>query len=109
MDSTKEAPHEARSPISSTAPTEIKYSKDGIKLEPQPSDDPKDPLNWPTSKKAYMLAILCASTFAGVAQGGANVSGVVVQSFTYHVEVPAMINSVSSTMAEGDSSTARRD
>lgn len=47
------------------------------------------------SKKAGILAILCLSAFAGTAQGGANVSGVVVQSFTYHVSPLDMINSVS--------------
>lgn len=96
MGAAEDLSHEAKSPTnSSSGPTEVKYSTDGIKLEPQPTDDPRDPLNWPAFKKAYILAILCLSTFAGVAQGGVNVSGVVVQSFTYHVEVPAMINSVS--------------
>lgn len=84
-----------KSPTSSTSPLDVKRNKHGIKLEPQPSDDPHDPLNWPESKKIRILAVLCLSAFAGVAQGGANVSGIVVQSFTYHVSPLAMVNSVS--------------
>jgi hypothetical protein len=82
-------------PESASTPVHVKRSKDGIKLEPQPSDNPNDPLNWPMSKKITILGIICLSSFAGVAQGGANVSGVVVQSFTYHASVGAMVDSVS--------------
>lgn len=97
MDSEKQMVHSAKSPTSSNSPDDVKRSARGIKLEPQPTDDPNDPLNWPLSKKATILAIICLSSFAGVAQGGANVSGVVVQSFTYHVGTGAMVDSVSFT------------
>lgn len=65
----------SQSPSSDESLHDVKRNSRGIKLEPQPSDDPKDPLNWPMTKKAGILAILCLSAFAGTAQGGANVSG----------------------------------
>lgn len=30
-----------------------------IVLSPQPSEDPNDPLNWPTWKKEIIIAVLC--------------------------------------------------
>lgn len=77
---------------STTAGT--KFDKNGVKLEPQPSDDPQDPLNWPMSKKCINLAILCLGSFAGTAQSGANSAGVVVQAMVYGVPPSDMINTV---------------
>ncbi|KAK5122371.1 hypothetical protein LTR85_003955 [Meristemomyces frigidus] len=38
----------------------IKYSKDGTTiLVPQPSDDPRDPLNWPLWRRDLITGILC--------------------------------------------------
>ena len=37
----------------------MKYSKDGIILVPQPSDDPNDPLNWPLWRRDLITGILC--------------------------------------------------
>ncbi|KAK0641776.1 major facilitator superfamily domain-containing protein [Cercophora newfieldiana] len=45
--------------------TAAKTSKDGIILIPQPSDDPRDPLNWPSSKKATVVATLFLAMFVG--------------------------------------------
>lgn len=85
----------AKTTVSSDATQfEVKRSKHGVKLEPQPSDDPQDPLNWSMRRKITILGVICLSAFAGIAQGGANVSGVVVQSFTYHKSVGAMVDSV---------------
>lgn len=42
-------------------------------LVPQPSDDPKDPLNWSPSKKGLMLAILALAAFGGDFQSGAGI------------------------------------
>ncbi|ESZ92443.1 hypothetical protein SBOR_7160 [Sclerotinia borealis F-4128] len=42
-------------------------NKDKIVLVPHPSDDPRDPLNWPMRKKAPIVAALCLATFAGLA------------------------------------------
>lgn len=38
-------------------------------LLPQPSNDPKDPLNWPSRKKHGVLLALCVASFAGDASG----------------------------------------
>ncbi|KAL6717388.1 hypothetical protein ACLMJK_005303 [Lecanora helva] len=43
-----------------------KTSKSGVVLVPQPSNDPRDPLNWPQSKKLRILATLCLAGFAGI-------------------------------------------
>ncbi|KAJ8612796.1 hypothetical protein MRB53_037267 [Persea americana] len=37
----------------------VKYSKSGIILVPQPSDDPNDPLNWPLWRRDLITGILC--------------------------------------------------
>ncbi|GAA6018452.1 hypothetical protein JCM11491_007003 [Sporobolomyces phaffii] len=42
-------------------------------LVPQPSDDPRDPLNWSSAKKGLMLAILALAAFGGDFQSGAGI------------------------------------
>lgn len=37
---------------------DIALSKDGLKLHPQPTADPLDPLNWSFAKKHTILAIV---------------------------------------------------
>ncbi|KAK0836280.1 hypothetical protein LTR03_013804 [Friedmanniomyces endolithicus] len=37
----------------------VKHGKDGIILVPQPSDDPRDPLNWPLWRRDLITGILC--------------------------------------------------
>lgn len=37
---------------------EIGVSRDGVKLHPQPTADPLDPLNWSSFKKHTILAIV---------------------------------------------------
>lgn len=37
---------------------DIGISKDGLKLHPQPTADPLDPLNWSFAKKHTILAIV---------------------------------------------------
>jgi hypothetical protein len=37
---------------------EIRVTKDGIKLHPQPTADPLDPLNWSFLKKHVILGIV---------------------------------------------------
>ena len=98
LDPEKHVAHEVRTPSgeSSSSPIEGKRDAKGILLEPQPSDDPQDPLNWPIFKKLTITAVLSLASFAGIAQSGANVSGIVVQSFTYHVGVGDMVNTVGS-------------
>ncbi|EGP86176.1 unnamed protein product [Zymoseptoria tritici ST99CH_3D7] len=37
----------------------VKRTKDGIILVPQPSDDPNDPLNWPLWRRDIITGVLC--------------------------------------------------
>lgn len=37
---------------------DLSVSKDGVKLHPQPTSDPLDPLNWSSFKKHTILAIV---------------------------------------------------
>lgn len=41
----------------------LKLDKHGIPLSPQPSADPKDPLNWPRWLKWVVLVQICALSF----------------------------------------------
>ena len=46
--------------------TAIKIAPDGrTVLIPQPSDDPQDPLNWPSWKKTMILYIVSLTAFTG--------------------------------------------
>jgi MFS family permease len=49
-------------------------------LIPQPSEDPKDPLNWSTFKKHSILLIVAFAAFAGDFGSGAGIPPVVLQS-----------------------------
>ena len=44
---------------------EPKLSRHGLPLVPQPSNDPYDPLNWPTAQKLLILIIICVWSFMG--------------------------------------------
>ncbi|QIW95450.1 hypothetical protein AMS68_000968 [Peltaster fructicola] len=39
--------------------SQLKRTKDGIVLVPQPSDDPRDPLNWPLWRRDMITFLLC--------------------------------------------------
>ena len=43
----------------------LKLGKDGMPLEPQPADDPFDPLNFSTTNKVTILLAVCFITFVG--------------------------------------------
>lgn len=43
----------------------LKYASKGVLLEPQPSDDPHDPLNFPAWQKISILIILAYWAFLG--------------------------------------------
>jgi hypothetical protein len=45
----------------------LKCGKNGMILEPQPSDDPHDPLNFPTWQKLSILVVLAYWAFLGTA------------------------------------------
>ena len=49
-----------------SADTKLKTAKDGkTVLIPQPSDDPRDPLNWPTWRKHVTLLVVCMAGAMG--------------------------------------------
>lgn len=69
----------------SIAPATVeRTTKNGIRLEPQPSDDPLDPLNWKLSTKVITLGIISLCGFAGGCIALANQYGIVVQAEIYH-------------------------
>jgi hypothetical protein len=41
----------------------LKFDSKGLPLVPQPSDDPNDPLNWPTRKKMPIVAMMATIAF----------------------------------------------
>ncbi|BGP47457.1 hypothetical protein JCM10450v2_003309 [Rhodotorula kratochvilovae] len=52
----------------------LKVAKDGrTVLVPQPSDDPRDPLNWTERKKFTILIIVALAAFVGDFQSGAGI------------------------------------
>ncbi|KAI5481019.1 hypothetical protein MNV49_006205 [Pseudohyphozyma bogoriensis] len=58
----------------------LKLAKDGRTiLIPQPSDDPRDPLNWPEWKKMSLLLILAFAAYGGDFQSGAGIPLINVQ------------------------------
>jgi MFS family permease len=46
-------------------PVEAKFSRRGLPLIPQPSDDPFDPLNWSSIRKVLVLAVMCIWAIIG--------------------------------------------
>ncbi|KAL2014881.1 hypothetical protein VTN00DRAFT_2406 [Thermoascus crustaceus] len=71
----------------------------GIALVPQPSEDPKDPLNWPQRKKYTILAVLCLSAFSGLASSLVNQLGFVAQARLYHKSLVEVSYSISAAVA----------
>ncbi|KAM3084098.1 hypothetical protein ACMFMG_001796 [Clarireedia jacksonii] len=68
----------------------VKMGDDSVVLIPHPSDDPRDPLNWPLSKKLKILAVISFATFAGFSACLAGQLQVVPQSKLYHVTTTQM-------------------
>lgn len=61
----------------------IRTTKSHVKLVPQPTDDPRDPLNWSLAKKIFTLVIVSYSSFVAVAQAICQQSDFVVQGKYY--------------------------
>lgn len=58
----------------------LKLAKDGhTVLQPQPSDDPNDPLNWSSFKKHMILFIVALSAFCGDFGSGAGIPCILLQ------------------------------
>lgn len=71
-------------PLSDTKLSEAKTTANGVVLVPQPTDDPRDPLNWPQRKKYFILAILCLAGFASNVSALANQLALGAQAKVYH-------------------------
>jgi len=55
-----------RQQLGLSADAKLKTAKDGkTVLIPQPSDDPRDPLNWPTWRKHMTLLVICIAGAMG--------------------------------------------
>jgi hypothetical protein len=57
----------------------------GVILIPQPSDDPRDPLNWSRNKKLLTLGVVSFASCISLAQLLANQAGFLPQAELYHV------------------------
>lgn len=81
------------------SPTGLKTTSDGkTVLIPQPSDDPKDPLNWSWSKKhAVLLALIpgCFLTDWVITWGSTLFE---MQAKDWHMTVPAVAQSISGSI-----------
>ncbi|PYH73647.1 polyamine transporter [Aspergillus vadensis CBS 113365] len=62
----------------------LKTTPDGLVLDPQPSDDPNDPLNWKPSRKARVLSIWAIACFSSQATAMTNMQGSYLQAPLYH-------------------------
>lgn len=81
------------SPSFESAPATVpKTSSTGVTLIPQPSDDPKDPLNWPPAKKTIILIIWCLGSFISTGSGLGNALGYFVQAKVYHKDDPIALS-----------------
>ncbi|ETS87266.1 hypothetical protein PFICI_01094 [Pestalotiopsis fici W106-1] len=78
--------------------TNLKYSNEGIELVPQPSDDPRDPLNWPMSKKVAIFGIMCFGTFIGTATAVANVLAIPAQAEDFGITPEQSSYSISAVL-----------
>lgn len=77
----------------------IRTTSTGIKLEPQPSSSPADPLNWPLNKKLLTLAVISWAALAGGAVGLCNQFSTNVQAQLYHKTPLELSYSLSAAVA----------
>ncbi|RAK95509.1 polyamine transporter [Aspergillus ibericus CBS 121593] len=73
----------------------LKTTPDGLVLDPQPSDNPNDPLNWEPSKKNLTLAIWALACFVCEATCLTNTQGSYLQVPLYHKTATQISLSVS--------------
>ena len=71
-------------PLSDVKLADAKTTANGVVLVPQPTDDPRDPLNWPQRKKYLILSILCLAGFASNVSALANQLALGTQAKVYH-------------------------
>ncbi|KAK4334530.1 Major facilitator superfamily domain-containing protein [Rhodotorula toruloides] len=78
--------------VEDAAAAGLKTAKDGRTiLVPQPSDDPRDPLNWPEWKKHAILIIVALAAFGGDFQSGAGIPLLLSQGEEWGLS-PAKVN-----------------
>jgi hypothetical protein len=80
---------------SDTEASPLKTTSNGVILIPQPSEDPRDPLNWSMTKKIATLAIVSFASCINLAQSIANQASFVPQAALYHVQPVEVSYSVS--------------
>ena len=73
---------------------QLKTTHDGVKLIPQPTDDPQDPLNWSLRTKIRTLAIVSWASCVGITQAVCHQSGLPIQAKNYGVTSTEMSYSV---------------
>ncbi|GLA97021.1 hypothetical protein AtubIFM57143_004505 [Aspergillus tubingensis] len=73
----------------------LKTTPEGLVLDPQPSDDPNDPLNWKPSRKARVLSIWAIACFSSQATAMTNMQGSYLQAPLYHKTATQISLSVS--------------
>ena len=86
---------DAQEHVPSVDGTHTLKTRNGITLVPQPSDDPRDPLNWSQRKKYTILVIYCLAGFAGTASSLANQLGFEAQAKLYGKTLVQMSYTVS--------------
>ncbi|KAL9049415.1 MAG: hypothetical protein Q9162_007225 [Coniocarpon cinnabarinum] len=74
-------------------------TENGIVLVPQPTDDPKDPLNWSALRKNITFAIISFNAFVSLVSAFSFTSGLVVEAKVFHVTSQQMSYAVSANLA----------
>ncbi|KAI9743888.1 MAG: hypothetical protein M1818_002622 [Claussenomyces sp. TS43310] len=87
MDEIKAGPSPVNTSVNGDGPSEssIKAERSAIVLIPRPSDDPRDPLNWPMAKKAAIVGVLSFAVFSGFVAPLAGQLNIKPQSVLYKV------------------------
>ncbi|SLM41418.1 Major facilitator superfamily domain, general substrate transporter [Lasallia pustulata] len=86
-------------PLSDVKLADAKTTANGVVLVPQPTDDPRDPLNWPQRKKYLILSILCLAGFASNVSALANQLALGTQAKVYHKTLVETSYAVSAAIA----------
>ncbi|RKU48547.1 hypothetical protein DL546_007440 [Coniochaeta pulveracea] len=99
-------PDEKHSTIVHNGPSksELRTSDTGIILIPQPSDDPRDPLNWTFAKKARIVAVLFLAMFVGFSAPFCGQLNLAQQAALYHktvVQITYFNSAASAGLATG--------
>ncbi|KAF8464913.1 major facilitator superfamily domain-containing protein [Kalaharituber pfeilii] len=68
-----------------SAEMELKYADNGIALTPQPTADPKDPLNWSSTKKNAILLTVALGAYAADFGSGADIPCIVKQGIEWNM------------------------